>query len=96
MISSFSDKATEDLFHGRRSKKVLKIPHDIHSIAIRKLDLLNSAHKLDDLKIPPGNRLHALEDDLKGYHSISINDQWRIVFKWLNSSPSEVKIMDYH
>lgn len=65
------------------------------TIAARKLDMIEAAHVLDDLKSPPGNRLEALKGDLDGYHSIRINDQWRVVFKW-KTGPQEVRICDYH
>ena len=65
-------------------------------MAARKLDLINAAHVLDDLKVPPGNRLEALKGDLKGKHSIRINGQWRIVFRWADGNAHEVAITDYH
>lgn len=63
---------------------------------MRKLDMLNAAHVLDDLKAPPGNRLEALKGDLAGFHSIRINSQWRIIFRWTPSGPEDVEIIDYH
>ena len=68
----------------------------VSKIALRKLDMLNYAKVLDDLRIPPGNRLEALKGDLHGYFSIRINDQWRIVFRWTIEGPSEIEIIDYH
>lgn len=96
MIASFGDRATEDLYHGRRSKAARRFPADIHSVALRKLDMINAAGALEDLTSPPGNRLKALRDDMKGYHSIRINDQWRIVFRWAAGRAYEVRITDYH
>ena len=96
MIISFRDEATEDLFHGIRSKKVLRIPHAIWTVAQRKLDMLNVAHDLTDLRVPPNNRLEALKGNLKNFHSIRINDQFRIIFKWTDGNSAEVQIMDYH
>ncbi|MDP3767511.1 MAG: type II toxin-antitoxin system RelE/ParE family toxin [Dehalococcoidia bacterium] len=96
MIASFGDRATEDLFHGRKSKAARRIPADIVSVALRKLDMINAAHALQDLASPPGNRLEALRGDLKGYQSIRINDQWRIVFRWAAGDASAVRITDYH
>lgn len=96
MIASFADKATEALFHGETGKAVRLIPSDIRSVAARKLDLLNAAHELQDLRVPPGNRLQALKGDLRGKHSIRINDQWRLVFRWKDGDAHEVEIDDYH
>lgn len=93
-IRSFGNKETEDFFvHGIVSKRVGW--RDVLGVVQRKLDMLNYAEDLNDLKIPPSNWLEALKGDLKGYYSIRINDRWRIVFKW-NKSPEEVKIVDYH
>ena len=77
MIASFADQATEALFHGQGGKAIRRIPSDIRSVAVRKLDLLSAAHELHDLRSPPGNRLEALKGELRGKHSIRINDQWR-------------------
>ena len=96
MIKSFRDKATSDLFHGNSSSKVRKLPTQILDSAIYKLDILNAATSLDDLRSPPGNRLEALRGDYKGYHSIRINAQWRIIFCWEDTSASDVAIVDYH
>ena len=96
MIASFRDAATEALFHGEHGKAVRRIPPDIRSVAARKLDMLNAARELGDLRAPPGNRLEALKGDLKGKHSIRINDQWRIVFRWEDGHAHEVWITDYH
>jgi len=96
MIKSFGDKATSDLFHGISSSKVRKLPAQILDSALYKLDILNAAASLDDLRSPPGNRLEALRGDYKSYHSIRINVQWRIVFRWQDSSAFDVAIVDYH
>ena len=96
MIASFADKATEALFHGETDKAIRRIPSDIRSTAVRRLDLLNAAHELQDLRVPPGNRLEALKGDLRGLHSIRINDQWRIVFRWKDGDAHDVEINDYH
>lgn len=96
MIKSFGDKATSDLFHGISSSKVRKLPTQILDSAIYKLDILNAATSLDDLRSPPRNRLEALLGDYKGYYSIRINAQWRIVFHWQDSSAFDVAIVDYH
>ena len=96
MIASFSDAATEALFHGEGGKAVRKLPPTIRSAALRKLDLLNAATELRDLRAPRGNRLEALRGDLQGKHSIRVNDQWRIVFGWESGDAYEVGIVDYH
>jgi proteic killer suppression protein len=96
LISSFGDAATEDLFHGRRTSRARRFPADIVSPALRKLDALNAAAKLDDLKAPPGNRLEALKGSLRGFHSIRVNDQWRLVFRWADGKVEDVRLTDYH
>lgn len=96
MIASFADRASEALFHGEKGKAIRRIPSDIRSVAVRKLDLLNAAHELQDLRVPPGNRLEALKGELRGQHSIRINDQWRIVFRWRDGDAYVVEIDDYH
>ena len=96
MIASFGDRATEDLYHGRRSKVVRRLPADIVSTALRKLDMINAAVALQDLASPPGNRLEALRGNLRGFHSIRVNDQWRVVFRWSAGEALAVRIADYH
>ena len=96
MIASFGDRATEDLYHGRKSKTARGLPADIVSVAVRELDMVNAAQVLQDLASPPGNRLEALRGDLRGYHSIRVNDQWRLVFRWAAGEAHEVRITDYH
>ena len=96
MIISFGDKATFDLFHGVSSRHVRKLPNQIHETALYKLDVLNAAQNLDDLRSPPGNRLEPLKGDFKGFHSIRINSQWRIIFRWDASAAHVVQIVDYH
>jgi toxin HigB-1 len=96
LIASFADRATEALLHGERGKAIRRIPSDIRSVAGRKLDLLNAAHELQDLRVPPGNRLEALKGELRGKNGIRINDQWRIVFRWKDGDAHDVEIDDYH
>jgi len=96
VIASFADAATEHLFNGKDTREARKIPKSIWSVAERKLDLLNGAKALADLKIPPGNRLEKLSGRLKGKYSIRVNDQYRIVFAFENGTASEVEITDYH
>ena len=96
MIRSFADATTQDVFDGENSKAARKLPRELHDKARRMLDLINAATRLDDLRVPPGNRLEALKGNFKGFHSIRINDQWRIVFKWLDGDADAVQIIDYH
>jgi proteic killer suppression protein len=96
MIVSFADRGTEALFHGRSTKDTRRFPPDVRRGAIRKLDMINAANELRDLRSPPGNRLEALRGGLSGSHSIRINDQWRIVFRWEGVDAHEVRIVDYH
>ncbi|WP_034985744.1 type II toxin-antitoxin system RelE/ParE family toxin [Corynebacterium jeikeium] len=93
MIQSFADKDTECLWNRER---VRSIDSRIHSVALRKLRQLGYAQTLDELRIPPGNRLEALKGDRRGQFSIRINDQWRICFRWSAAGPEEVEIVDYH
>jgi toxin HigB-1 len=93
MIQSFADPEAELIWSGRRSRR---LPTDIQNGALRKLRLLNQAKTLNDLRVPPGNRLEALKSDRQGQHSIRINDQWRICFIWTEGGPMHVEIVDYH
>jgi proteic killer suppression protein len=97
MIVAFKDRGVEDLFNGNRTKAALKCcPHSLWKVARRKLDQIDSVATLDELRIPPGNRLEALARDRKGQHSIRINDQYRICFVWTDAGPDQVEIVDYH
>ena len=96
MIVSFGDRATEALYHGGQASQFRKIPNEIRAVAIRKLDVLNAAVQLDELTRPPGNRLEPLAGDLAGFHSIRINQQWRLIFRWLSGDAHDVAIVDYH
>ena len=93
MIKEFGDKESEKIWTGIRSKK---LPSEIQNIARRKLRMINNAQDVNDLRIPPANRLEKLKGDLKEYHSIRINNQWRIIFQWKNDDAYDVKIVDYH
>lgn len=95
MIVNFADKTTEDIFNGIDSKLARKIPSQIWKIAARKLDMLNASVKLEDLRSPPANRLEKLKGRLSDYHSIRINDQFRVFFL-CNSNAEDVQIIDYH
>jgi proteic killer suppression protein len=93
MIKSFRDKETEKIFNRYFSGK---LPKKIQNNARKKLVILDSATEIEDLRVPPGNRLEALKGDRKGQHSIRINDQWRICFKWKDGNSYDVEITDYH
>jgi proteic killer suppression protein len=96
VIVSFGDRATEDLFHNRPSSRARRFPQDLVGLALVKLDMLNGAAAVLDLKSPPGNRLEVLKGDLKGLYSIRVNDQWRLVFRWEGNNALDVRLMDYH
>lgn len=93
MIRSFRDRETEKIWAGERSRR---LPGDIQDVALRKLAALDAAERLDDLRLPPGNRLEALKDDRKGQHSVRINQQWRVCFRWTDGGCEDVEICDYH
>jgi proteic killer suppression protein len=93
MIRRFRDAETEKIWHGVGSRRVA---NDIQAVALRKLRILNNAKVLDDLRVPPGNRLERLRGDRVGQWSIRINDQWRICFYWTDGGPDDVEIVDYH
>ncbi len=95
MIRSFAQPLAEDLFNDLHTKHTRKFPNDIRRVAQRKLQYLNAAKVLKDLAVPPGNHMEALRGDLAGFHSIRINDQWRIIFQW-DDGAAEVAIVDYH
>ncbi|MCY4614385.1 MAG: type II toxin-antitoxin system RelE/ParE family toxin [Nitrospira sp.] len=92
MIQSFADRDTEELFKLERNRRFASLSR----VALRKLIQMNQAGALSDLAVPPGNRLEALSGRLSGFHSIRINDQWRIVFRWTDAGPDQVAIVDYH
>jgi proteic killer suppression protein len=95
MIATFRGQLAEDLFFDRQSAVTRRFPSELRHVAQRKLQYLNSANRLDDLKSPPGNRLETLKGSLAQYHSIRINDQWRIMFRWRDGA-HDVEIVDYH
>ena len=97
MIQSFKDIGTEDMFNGKNSKDARKVcPTSLWKVAARKHDQLDSVKALPELRIPPGNQFEALSGNRKGQHSIRINAQYRICFKWTDLGPEEVEIVDYH
>ncbi|MCB1237990.1 MAG: type II toxin-antitoxin system RelE/ParE family toxin [Verrucomicrobiae bacterium] len=93
MIETFADSETEKIYSGRRSRK---LPEDIQIRVRRKLRMINQARSLQDLRIPPANRLEPLKGDWKGFWSIRVNQQWRVVFKWNDGHAREVSVVDYH
>jgi proteic killer suppression protein len=93
VIASFADRDTETVWRGFRARK---FPHPIAQRGLVKLRILDSAKRLEDLRSPPGNRLEALRGDRTGQHSIRVNDQWRICFRWHEGSAHDVEIVDYH
>ena len=92
MIQSFADQDTEELFYTESSRPFSAIAR----VALRKLIQMNQARTLSDLAVPPGNRLERLRGNLSDFHSIRINDQWRIIFRWTDVGPDQVAIVDYH
>ena len=93
MIKTFADKRTEALFSLGEAKRV---PSNLAKRAVRKLDMIDSAYTVEDLRVPPGNRLHALTGDREGQWSISVNDQWRICFRFEGEDAYDVEFCDYH
>jgi len=93
VIKSFACKETEKIWKGEVSRR---LPRDIQETARRKLRMVNNARSLQDLRVPPANRLEALKGDLEGRHSIRVNDQWRICFIWRDDNAYQVEIVDYH
>ena len=93
MIKTFNGKETEKIFARQRSRK---LPQDIQQVAYRKLRMLNNAKDINDLRIPPANRLEKLKGDREGQYSVRINEQWRICFDWLDGDALKVEIVDYH
>ena len=93
MIRSFGNKNTEKLF---QREFVKAFSHDVQEQVLKRLRYLDAASRLDDLRVPPSNRLHLLAGNLKGWHSISVNAQWRIIFQWKNGAAEKVEMTDYH
>jgi proteic killer suppression protein len=93
MILTFGDKDTESIWNGIRVKNM---PLDIQNVGRRKLRMLNNSQTINDLRIPPSNRLEKLSGNLDGFYCIRINNQWRIIFKWIEGQSEQVKIVDYH
>jgi toxin HigB-1 len=96
VIQSFVDVTTEDIFNGKDSKAARKVDKEVWPVVRRKLDMLNAATKLDDLRVPPGNRLEALKADQKGRHSIRVNQRLRLTFRFEGGNAHDVRCEDYH
>ena len=96
MILDFGDQTTEDVFNGGDTKAARRVPKAFWPVARRKLDMINAAHELKDLRVPPGNRLERLKGSLSEYHSIRVNDQFRVIFQWSGNNANQVRIVDYH
>jgi toxin HigB-1 len=96
VILSFANKLAEDLFEDKTTKETRKFPPELHRKARMKLLYLHEAAELNDMKVPPGNRLEALKGDKSGFYSIRINDQWRLVFRFTNGNAQDVLVEDYY
>lgn len=96
MIRTLADQTTEDIWDGVNSKAARRIPKALWPVVQRRLDQIDSVTKLDDLRVPPGNRLHALEGRLAGHHAIRVNDQYRIMFRFEGQDAFDVRCTDYH
>lgn len=96
MIRTLADDTTRDIWNGVNSKAARRIPRELWPIVRRKLDQVDAVTRLDDLKVPPGNRLHALGGDLRGFHAVRGNDQYRIVFRFEGADAFDVRCTDYH
>lgn len=96
MIESFGNRLADDLFHDRATRETRSFPPALRRVARRELLYLHDAAELDDLRVPPGNRLEAPRGSLSGCHSIRINDQWRVVFRWHDGYVRDVAVVDYH
>jgi len=96
MIESFGNTLAENLFDDKRTRATRSFPPELRRAARRKLLYLHDAAELRDLRVPPGNRLEGLKGDWKGFHSLRINDQWRVIFRWQGGNAFDVRIIDYH
>jgi len=96
MIESFGNRLAEDLFFDRRARETRAFPPELMRVARRKVLYLHDAAELNDLRVPPGNRLELLKGRWKGFYSIRINDQWRLVFRWEQGHAQDVTVVDYH
>jgi proteic killer suppression protein len=96
VIRTLADDATRDIWNGVNTKAARRIPRELWPIVRRKMDQIDAVTRLEDLKVPPGNRLHALTGDLRGWHAVRVNDQYRIVFRFDGAVAFDVRCTDYH
>jgi proteic killer suppression protein len=96
MIRTIADDTTRDIWNGVSSKAARRVPRELWSVIRRKLDQIDAVTELAQLRVPPGNRLHALSEDLAGYHAIRVNDQYRIIFRFAGHDAHDVRCTDYH
>ncbi len=96
MIRTFADDTTRDIWNGVNSRPARRIPRELWPVVLRKLDQIDTVTRLDSLKVPPGNRLHALAADMAGFHAIRVNDQYRVVFRFEGQDSFDVRCTDYH
>jgi proteic killer suppression protein len=96
VIKSFGNKLAEELYDDKRTRASRRFPIEVYRAARRKILYLHDADQLRDLRVPPGNRLEALKGELRGYHSIRINDRWRVMFRWHDGHAHDVQVVDYH
>jgi len=96
MIISFKHKFTKNLFEDKETRETLRLPPSLRRAARRKILYLHDAAELNDLRAPPGNRLEQLQGDLRGYFSIRVNDQWRLIFRWHEGNVTDLELIDYH
>jgi proteic killer suppression protein len=96
VIRTLADDTTRDIWNGVNSRTARRIPRELWPIVRRKLDQIDAVVRLDDLNVPPGNRLHALAGDLRGFHAVRVNDQYRIVFRFEGADAFDVRCTDYH
>lgn len=96
MIRTFADDTTRDIWNGVNSRPARRIPRELWPVVLRKLDQIDTVTRLDSLKVPPGNRLHALAADMAGFHAIRVNDQYRVVFRFEGQDAFDVRCTDYH
>ena len=96
MIRTLADDSTKDIWNGVNTKAARRIPRELWPIVRRKLDQIDAVTRLEDLKVPPGNRLHALTGALRGWHAVRVNDQYRIVFRFDGADAFDVRCTDYH
>jgi proteic killer suppression protein len=96
VIRNFGDAGTQDLWAGASNARVRRYPADIRERALRLLERLNAAGAVEDMRLPPANHLHKLSDDLVGFWAVSVTKKWRVIFRWTDGGPADVRLLDYH